>query len=74
MYKDGKKLSLPLMTTAGNKTRELVQSFLQKEWKSIGIDVPIKNQPAKVYFGETVKKVNTKLWQCLLGYPLREQS
>lgn len=56
MYKDGKKLSLPLMTTAGNKTRELVQSFLQKEWKSIGIDVPIKNQPAKVYFGETVKK------------------
>lgn len=55
-YKDGKKLSLVFMTTAGNKTRETVQTFLQQQWKDAGIEVVIKNEPAKVYFGETMKK------------------
>lgn len=55
-YKDGKKLSLQFMTTAGNKTRETVQTFLQGQWKDVGIEVVIKNEPAKVFFGETVKK------------------
>lgn len=55
-YKDGKKLSLQFMTTAGNKTRETVQTFLQQQWKDAGIEVVIKNEPAKVFFGETVKK------------------
>lgn len=54
--KDGQKLSLPFMTTAGNKTRELVQVYLQKEWKSVGIDIQIKNEPARVFFNETTKK------------------
>lgn len=54
--KDGKKLSLVFMTTSGNKTRELVQTYLQEQWKQIGIEVLIKNQPAKVYFGETIRK------------------
>lgn len=54
--KDGKKLSLELMTTAGNRTRELVQQVLQSQWKQIGIDIRIRNQPARVYFGETVTK------------------
>jgi peptide/nickel transport system substrate-binding protein len=55
-YKDGKKLSLQFMTTAGNKTRETVQSFLKDQWKAVGIEVVIKNEPAKVFFGETTKK------------------
>jgi len=55
-YKDGEKLSLELMTTAGNKTRELVEAWLQEEWKKVGIDITIKNEPARVYFGETVRK------------------
>lgn len=55
-YKDGQKLSFPLMTTAQDKTRELVQVFLQNEWKKAGIDITIKNEPARVYFGETVQK------------------
>lgn len=55
-YKDGKKLSLTFMTTAGDKVRELVQVFLQNEWKKVGIEVNIKNEPARVFFGETVRK------------------
>lgn len=55
-YKDGEKLSLQLMTTAGNKTRELVEAWLQEEWKKVGVEITIKNEPARVYFGETVRK------------------
>ncbi|GIL17426.1 MAG: diguanylate phosphodiesterase [Oligoflexia bacterium] len=55
-YKDGKKLSLLFMTTAGNKNRETVQTFLQGQWKAVGIEVNIKNEPARVFFGETTKK------------------
>lgn len=55
-YKDGKKLSFAFQTTAGNKTRETVQTFLQNQWKEIGVEVVIKNEPARVFFGETTKK------------------
>lgn len=57
-YKDGKKFSLSLMTTAGNKTREMVQTFLQQQWKGLGLDITIKNEPARVLFSETTKKRN----------------
>ncbi len=56
--KDGKPLSLTIMTTAGHKSREIVQVFLQNEWKKVGIDVSIKNEPARVFFNETVRKAN----------------
>jgi len=52
----GEKLSIDLMTTAGNRTRELVQQVLQSQWQQLGIDVRIKNQPARVFFGETLDK------------------
>jgi peptide/nickel transport system substrate-binding protein len=55
-YRNGEKLKLSLMTTAQNKTRELVEVFLQDQWKQIGIDITIKNEPARVFFGETVRK------------------
>ncbi len=55
-YKDGKKLSLVFQTTAGNKTRELVQVYLQNQWKQSGIEILIKNEPARVYFGTTMNK------------------
>ncbi len=54
--KDGKKLSFTIMTTAGNKTRELVEVYLQNQWKQVGIEVISKNEPARVFFGETTKK------------------
>lgn len=52
----GEPLSLELMTTAGNRSRELVQQVLQSQWRALGIDVRIRNEPARVFFGETVTK------------------
>lgn len=54
--KDGKKLTLVIMTTAENKTRELVEVYLQNEWKKIGVEIQIKNEPPRVFFGETIRK------------------
>lgn len=54
--KDGVRLSFDLMTTAGNKTRELVQQVLQSQWREIGAQATIRNEPAQVFFGETVSK------------------
>lgn len=52
----GEPLRLEIMTTAGNRSRELVQQVLQSQWKQLGIDVRVRNQPARVFFGETVRK------------------
>ena len=54
--KNGKKLVFNFMTTAGNKVRENIQVYLKEEWKKIGVDVQIKNEPPRTFFGETVKK------------------
>jgi peptide/nickel transport system substrate-binding protein len=50
----GQRLRLEIMTTAGNRSRELVQQVMQSQWKAVGVDVRIKNQPARVFFGKTV--------------------
>ncbi len=55
-YKDGKKLSISLMTTAQNKTREQVQVFIQQQLKEVGMEVTLKTQPARIFFGETMRK------------------
>jgi len=52
----GERLSLELMTTAGNRSRELVQQVLQSQWRDAGIEARIRNEPARVFFGETVGK------------------
>jgi len=51
---DGKTLSFELTTTAGNRSRELVEQVLQSQWKQIGVDIRIHNEPARVLFGETL--------------------
>lgn len=51
----GQTLSLELKTTAGNRTRELVQQVLQSQWRKLGVDVRLKNEPARVLFGETMR-------------------
>ncbi len=53
---EGERLTLELMTTAGNRSRELVAQVLQSQWKQVGIDARIRNEPARVFFGETVTK------------------
>ena len=52
----GAALSLELMTTAGDRTRELVEQVLQSQWKRVGIDIRIRNEPARVFFGQTVSE------------------
>lgn len=52
----GEPLALELMSTAGNRSRELVQQVLQSQWRKLGIDIRIRNEPARVFFGETVSK------------------
>ena len=50
----GAPLRLEIMTTAGNRIRELVEQVLQSQWRAVGIDVRIRNQPPRVLFGQTL--------------------
>ena len=52
----GAKFSIDLVTTAGNRTRELVEQVIQTAMKAVGIDIVIKNEPARVMFGETLRR------------------
>ncbi len=53
---NGEPLLLEIGTTAGSRVRETVQQFIQAQWLEVGIDVRIRNEPARVFFGETVTK------------------
>jgi len=52
----GERLSFEFGTTAGNRIRETVQQVLQSQWRRAGIEVRIRNEPARVYFGETLRQ------------------
>lgn len=52
----GAPLRIELMTTAGNRTRELVEQVIQSQWRAIGVDVRIRNEPPRVFFGDTVAR------------------
>lgn len=51
----GDRLALEMMTTAGNRSRELVQQVLQSQWRRLGIEVRLRNEPARTFFGETTR-------------------
>lgn len=53
---EGARLSVTLMTTAGNRSRELVEQVLQAQWRQVGVDTRIENQPARVLFGQTLRE------------------
>lgn len=53
---NGKPFRVTFMTTSGNKTRENVQVYVKDQLAKLGIEVVIQNQPAKVFFGETLPK------------------
>ena len=53
---DGKVLSLELLTTAGNRSRELVAEILQAQWRKLGILVHVKLEPPRIFFGQSVTK------------------
>ncbi len=52
----GAPLRVVLMTTAGNRTRELVQQIIQSQWRQLGIEAVIQNEPPRVLFGETLSR------------------
>ncbi|HXP95285.1 MAG TPA: peptide ABC transporter substrate-binding protein, partial [Telmatospirillum sp.] len=52
----GDKLAVELMTTAGNRSREAIELIAQQAWKRLGIEVTLRNQPARTFFGDTVLK------------------
>ncbi len=52
----GERLSLDLMTTAGNRAREQVQQVLQGMWRQAGIETRIRNEPPRVLFAETLSR------------------
>jgi peptide/nickel transport system substrate-binding protein len=52
----GDRLSLELMTTAGNQLRELTEQVIQSQLKNACVEINIKNEPPRTLFGETVKQ------------------
>ncbi|MCW8084572.1 peptide ABC transporter substrate-binding protein [Sabulicella glaciei] len=52
----GERLSFELMTTAGNRSREAVQQVLQAQWRAVGVEVRIRNEPPRVLFGESLSR------------------
>jgi peptide/nickel transport system substrate-binding protein len=52
----GERLSFEFGTTAGNRIRETVQQVLQSQWRRAGIEVRIRNEPARVFFADTTRQ------------------
>ena len=51
----GGRLSLDFATTSGNRARELTQQVMQSQWRAIGVEVLIRNQPSRTFFGQLLK-------------------
>ncbi len=54
--KEGVVLRFQLLAASGVKTLEVVQQYIKAELAKIGIEVSLKNEPARVLFGETLQK------------------
>jgi peptide/nickel transport system substrate-binding protein len=59
--KDGKKMVLTIMGAAGVKLNDNIETYIQDQWKTIGIQINIKNEPARVFFGDTIRDRNFDL-------------
>jgi peptide/nickel transport system substrate-binding protein len=57
-HKNGKKLSLVVSGAADIKLNEMLQVYLQSAWKQVGVELTVKNYPARVLFGEILRKRN----------------
>jgi peptide/nickel transport system substrate-binding protein len=51
----GARFSIDIVSSAGNRTRELIEQVLQSEMKAIGIELVIRNEPARVMFGQSLR-------------------
>lgn len=55
-YKNGKKLSIVFSTTAANRLREHVQTYIVDQWKKVGIEALIKNVIARTFFADLMSR------------------
>ena len=53
---EGERLSFAFSTTAGNRSRALVQQFLQTQWAEVGVEARIRNLPPRVLFAEELSR------------------
>lgn len=51
----GQRLSVTFSTSTGVRARELLQQVMQSQWRGIGVEAIIKNEPPRTLFGETLK-------------------
>lgn len=49
--RNGKRVEIVYMTTAGNAAREQVQQIVKEQLKQVGIEIRIDNRPSSVFFG-----------------------
>ncbi|WP_162530385.1 peptide ABC transporter substrate-binding protein [Rhodovastum atsumiense] len=73
----GERLALDFRTTAGNRVRELAQLVLKDQWKAVGVEALIRNEPARTLFGETLRQraftgMAMYAWSTPIGYPPRQ--
>ena len=52
----GDRLAFDFSTTSGNRVRELTQQVMQSQWKAIGLEVRIANQPSRTFFGPLLRQ------------------
>ena len=64
---DGKPLSLDLTTTAGNRTRELVEQVLQSQWREIGVDDPASRTSRRACCSARPSRTAISTWRCSPG-------
>ncbi len=54
--KDGKKLSFDLLNIAGEMERVQILSFIQQQWKDIGVNMNLKNVDVATMWGNALPK------------------
>ena len=52
----GERLSIALASVTGIKTFELIMSVLAAQWRHVGVDVRVRTQPARIFFGDTLQR------------------
>ena len=52
----GQIMAFDLLTTSGNRSRQLVAEIIQAQWRQLGILVRVKLEPPRIFFGQTVTK------------------
>ncbi len=54
--RNGKRVEMTFMTTAGHSAREQIQQIIKEQLKQVGIEVRIDNRPASVFIGTIVPR------------------